>query len=255
MTDFAPILQELDRWQAAGRTADLWVRDDDAVIPTTALDRLLDLGAGHDVPLTLAVIPQNTGADLANRLAGAGRVEVAVHGWSHTNHAPAGQKSRELGGDRAAAVVLADLTRGLVKLQDLHGPRTVPLLVPPWNRIDAGLVPKLPGAGYRGLSVFGPEPTAAPLRMLNTHVDVIDWRGHRGGRDGGVLVAEIVARLQHTAITGGSVGLLTHHLVHDAAVWAFLDGLFAATAHHPGGRWCAASDLLAVDPPPQTSVT
>ncbi|TIT57545.1 MAG: polysaccharide deacetylase, partial [Mesorhizobium sp.] len=52
-----PLVEELARWQRAGRKAEFWLRDDDAVDPTPALDRLLDLTRQFAVPVTLAVIP------------------------------------------------------------------------------------------------------------------------------------------------------------------------------------------------------
>jgi len=252
MTDFSDLLLELDHWHTAGRTASFWLRDDDAIQPTPALDRLLDLGKRHTVPLTLAVIPADTGPELAKRLENAGQIEVAVHGWAHTNYAPQGQKSRELGPDRPADAVLGDLSKGMIKLQKLYEARFIPLLVPPWNRLDASLVPHLSALGFLGVSVFGPEPPNPPLPTLNTHVDLIDWHGNRGGRPGTVLVAEMVVRLRQMAVSGGALGLLTHHLVHDDPAWAFLDAVMAATSAHPSCRWQAASALLKAG---QTSVT
>lgn len=240
MTDpFDPLRQMLDGLAEAGTPARLWLRDDDAVQPTPALDRLLALGADHSVPLTLAVIPEPSGQALADRLQGLA-VEVAPHGWSHANHAGSGEKSCELAATRPATAVLADLAAGLSRLRHLHGPRLVPVLVPPWNRIAPALIPALPGLGYRGLSVFGPERGAAPPARLNVHVDLIDWRGTRGGREAGALVADLVTRLQ----TGAPAGYMTHHLVHDRAAWEFTERLFALTATHPGARWHRLSDLL-----------
>ena len=43
-----------------------------------------------------------------------------------------------------------------------------------------------------------------------------------------------------------AIGILTHHLVHDAGAWDFLGELFALTAGHPACRWASASDILAV---------
>ena len=65
-----PLVGELQRWRQAGRAADLWLRDDDAVEPTAALDRLLALAGRHSIPLTLAVIPAHAGEALAVRLSG-----------------------------------------------------------------------------------------------------------------------------------------------------------------------------------------
>ena len=245
MTDpFAPLRRALDGFAEAGRPARFWLRDDDAVEPSPALDRLLELGATYSVPLTLAVIPQHTGPALAARLQGLA-VEVAPHGWSHTNHAARGRKSCELGPERPATAVLAELAEGLTWLRTLHGDRTVPMLVPPWNRIDPALIPALPNIGFTGLSVFGPEKGNAPPTPINVHVDLIDWRGTRGGRSTEALVADFLTRLAVAHSTGAPLGYMTHHLVHDAAAWTFTELLFAATAPHPGVRWHRLSDLLA----------
>lgn len=245
MTDaeWAPLTDELDAWARTGRVARFWLRDDDAVEPTEALERLLALSASHAVPVALAVIPAFTGAALARRLAAASDAEVAVHGWSHENFAPPGQKKQELGAHRPAGVVLSSLQRGVSNLAQLFGPRFVPVLVPPWNRIDPALVPRLGGIGFRALSVFGPERNLG-IASVNTHVDVIDWHGTRGGRDTSVLVGEMVARLKAIESGEGTLGLLTHHLVHDEAVWRFLQELFERTARHPACRWVRLSELV-----------
>ena len=46
--------KRLDQLAAEGRTLTLWLRDDDAVDATPALDRLLTLCARYSVPPTLA---------------------------------------------------------------------------------------------------------------------------------------------------------------------------------------------------------
>ncbi len=240
---FDPLLQALDRWADAGQVASFWLRDDDAVEPTPALDRFLAVAGQYAIPATLAVIPAGTDARLAERLGTQTGISIAVHGWSHRNHAGPQEKKQELGAQRPAQVVLHELSRGFRLLADWHGQRFVPLLVPPWNRIDAALVPQLPSLGFRALSVYGREkPSAIPL--VNTHVDVMDWHGTRGGRDTGALVGEIVARLEEMSKSGGSMGLLTHHLVHDEAVWSFMQALFEATFGHPGCRWVAITALM-----------
>ncbi|TAX47469.1 polysaccharide deacetylase (plasmid) [Rhizobium leguminosarum] len=248
MTDgiaWDPLRHELDRWQAAGRVARFWLRDDDAVEPTRALETLMALAGGSEVPLTLAVIPGLTGDALAVRLGEEADVAVAVHGWSHTNHAGPEAKKQELGGERPVEVVLGELREGFRLLERLHPARFLPVLVPPWNRIDAGLIPALPGLGFAALSVYGRAKQGGPVPLLNTHVDIIDWHGTRGGRGGAELVAELVAELRDRfAGSDEPVGVLTHHLVHDAAAWDFLSALFAITARHPVVRWSAASELL-----------
>lgn len=244
MTDvWTPLTDELDRWQQAGKTAPFWLRDDDAVEPTAELARLLALTEQYQIPFTLAVIPIHTGQVLAGFLDGRS-IDVAVHGWSHTNHAGPDEKKQELGSHRPADAVLGELKAGIEKLRTLHGARFIPMLVPPWNRIAAPLVSELGRLGFQALSVFGPEKPG-PLPLINTHVDLMDWHGTRGGREASALAADIVKRLRQMSETGGVMGLLTHHLVHDAAGWDFLDGLFAVSARHPACRWVQSADVLA----------
>lgn len=237
---------ELDRWQSSGRTARFWLRDDDAVAPTEALEKLIGLTGDAAVPLMLAVIPELTGAPLAEHLAASGHVTVAVHGWSHQNHAGPSDKKQELGSHRAQSLVLDELARGFDKLSGLYGPQFTAMLVPPWNRIDASLLPHLAVLGFTSVSVFGKEKPAL-ISMINTHVDLMDWHGSRGGRERGQLIAEIVARLQVMFDHGGHMGFLTHHLVHDEAAWQFIDSLMARSSAHPACRWVAPSELLYPD--------
>ncbi len=235
-----PLRDALDRLADAGRAVDFWLRDDDAVAPTEALDRLLTMTASHGMPLTLAVVPSKSGEPLAERLAGRPDVEVAVHGWSHANHAPPHDKKQELGPHRPRRVVLADLARGLRHLSDLHGEALLPMLVPPWNRIDPGLIDALPELGFEMLSTFG-RARPAPLAVLNATVDIIDWHGTRSCRDPASLVVEIVGQLEQ--VKPAPIGLLGHHLVHDEACWRFLEDAFAATTGHPAARWRSARVL------------
>ncbi|TBY68116.1 polysaccharide deacetylase [Rhizobium leguminosarum bv. viciae] len=248
MTDrmaWDPLRRELDRWQAAGRVARFWLRDDDAVEPTLALEMLMALAGENEVPLMLAVIPGLTGEALAVRLGEEANVAVAVHGWSHKNHAGLKAKKQELGGERPTEVVLSELREGFLLLQRLHPARFLPVLVPPWNRIDAALIPALPGLGFAALSVYGRAKQGGPMPLLNTHVDIIDWHGTRGGRSEAELVTELVAELRDRfAGSDEPIGVLTHHLVHDAAAWDFLSALFAVTGRHPAVRWSSASELL-----------
>jgi hypothetical protein len=271
--------EELDRWNQAGRIATLWLRDDDAVEPTARLDRLLGLTGTFSIPAVLAVIPARTGDALADRLATEPYISVAVHGWSHENHAPAGEKKQELGPHRSRRIILAELATALERMQQLHGQRLVPMLVPPWNRIYAGLLPDLAALGFEALSVYGPArafcsqtessdvaqtrlknqaeqrrrvrqnarcSSPSPIRMLNSTIDLMDWHGTGGCHDHSLLVRSIVAQLRQAFDHGGDgIGLLTHHLVHDEAAWAFLERLFEMTARHAACKWRSAGDIMA----------
>ena len=244
MTASAPLLEELDRWQASGRTATFWLRDDDAVEPSGALDELLSRSAAASVPVMIAVIPMCAAAVLAERLAVEPHAKVWQHGIAHSNNAGPGQKKQELTG--ADSAVLQRLEVAWTRLSGLFGAQAEPVLVPPWNRIDPRLIPNLPALGFQGLSTFRPRPgsQAAPgLWRVNTHIDVIDWKN--GKKFIGLseafneIAAHLLTRRIERADPDEPTGILTHHLVMDEFAWAFLSDLFALTNSHPAARWCA----------------
>jgi peptidoglycan/xylan/chitin deacetylase (PgdA/CDA1 family) len=243
--DWQQLHAELPRWAEAGRIADFWLRDDDAIEPTAALDRLLLLAARNAVPVTLAVIPAYAQKTLADRLQAENKVAVAVHGWAHANRAPENEKKEELGPHRPRQVVLDELAEAKTTIDQLFGDRALPLLVPPWNRIDKALLPALGGLGFAAVSVYG-RAKPAPIHVVNTHVDPIDWHGGRGCRDISAMIGELTEELRWRRQTGSNepIGVLTHHLVHDEAVGLFLEGLFEATAANPACRWASARELI-----------
>ncbi|MEE8285948.1 MAG: polysaccharide deacetylase, partial [Gammaproteobacteria bacterium] len=100
MSQWQQLSAELDQWQARGRVATFWWRDDDAAAATPALERLLDLQRVRRVPLALAVIPARAGQGLASRLEHNPRIAVFQHGYAHENHAGEGERAIELGGQR-----------------------------------------------------------------------------------------------------------------------------------------------------------
>ncbi|HVO16331.1 MAG TPA: polysaccharide deacetylase family protein [Alphaproteobacteria bacterium] len=248
MSAWDALRAELDRWAEAGRAATLWWRDDDAGAPSSALNRLVALSEAHRVPLTLAVIPTKAGAEIAGLVAGAATLTAVQHGYAHLNHAPDGERKMELGPHRPADVVVAELAVGWDRLETLFGARLRPVLVPPWNRIAPHLVPMLPELGYLGLSTFGPRPRARPVAGLvqaNSHLDIIDWAGHRGFVGTEAALAALVGHLRArrtgaVADPAEPTGLLTHHLAHDAGAWGFVEALLHRSKGHGGARWLDA---------------
>ena len=244
VNDWENLAGELDAWAKAGRVATLWWRDDDAAAPSPALDRLLALAETHGLPLALAVIPAAAEDALARRLDKAGPpVTPLQHGYAHQNHARAGEKKVELGAKRPAAAVLDELARGGARMAALFGAGPPAVLVPPWNRIAAELIPELAGLGFTGLSAYGPRiaaRTAPGLTQVNCHVDIMRWRAPRGFLGTapalGLLIGHLRARRQGAADPAEASGLLTHHLAHDPACWSFLERLLPILTEHPAAR-------------------
>jgi len=248
--NWSDLVDELDAWYAEGRFASLWWRDDDAAAPSPGLDRLAGLARAHRVTVGLAVIPARVQPVLATWLESV-QAEVLQHGWAHRSHAAAGEKKAEFGNGRDEDAVARELGQGFGTLRELFGHRFQPVLVPPWNRLDPGLIPGLAHAGFRGLSMYGPRPAAEPapgLRQTNCHVDVVDWRGGRGfvGHDRALaaVVAHLAARRARSVDPTEPTGLLTHHAVHEEATWTFIDRFLERTRHHRAIRWLAPSEAI-----------
>jgi len=249
---WASLAEELARWQNTGQRVDLWWRDDDAVADTPALRRLIEIAR---VPVALAVIPADLQPDLASCLAVTtepDRFAVLQHGFSHRNHEPPDRKKAELGLARPGDLVLAELAQGKKILQQAFGARALPVLTPPWNRIAPAVIDHLPEQGFRGLTTYLPRRAphaAAGLLQVNTHVDIIDWHGGRGflGTDQSLalLTQHLRARRLKEADRIEPTGILTHHLVHDAASWLFLERLQDWLSTYPVIRWLTAREVFA----------
>jgi len=141
----------------------------------------------------------------------------------------------------------AEAANGLARLTDLFGSRLTRMFVPPWNRIAPQMVDELAGLGYHALSTFTPRaaPLAAPgLAQINTHLDPIAWKDGGGLLNPDTLIAQVVRQLTDRR-TGRAdntepYGILTHHLVHDAAIWDFTDALLIRLIAGPSHLWTTA---------------
>ncbi len=244
MFDWTSLASELDRWSTEGRTAKFWWRDDDAIEATPSLDKLLRLSETAKVPITLAVIPAFANISLAQVTEQLPQVSIAVHGYSHTNYAPKGEKKLELGTQRPTETVIAELTEGKAILEKLFPRGFNQALVPPWNRIDQEIIERIEELGFTALSTFQPigsEQATSGVCQVNCHIDPIDWHGTRSLADPQNLIAYISALLerqrQGTIDNQEPLGLLTHHLVHDEAIWAFTEDFIKTIENHPSAKF------------------
>jgi hypothetical protein len=245
------VAEELVRWSDAGLVLPLWWRDDDAVEPTRALDRLCLLAERYHAPLHLAVIPHSATAELAGRVDAAFDTHVVVHGWRHRNNAPPGQKKAEFGPHRPREVMVGEIAAGHRRLRNMFGAAALPVFTPPWNRIAPELVDALAPVGLRALSTYTPRRTrfaAEGLLQVNTHLDPVSWKSGGGLLDVGLLDVQLAAHLADRRLgiadDAEPYGILTHHLVHDEAIWAFLEGLMEMLGRSGVCVWTRPFDQL-----------
>jgi hypothetical protein len=249
------LVDELDRWQEAGRVATLWWRDDDAVAPSRALERIA-LIAGK-VPIALAAIPAMAQPDLAawlserTRLVPGTRIAVLQHGWRHSNHSTDSKKS-EFPPVRSSEDVAFELAAGRIRLTELFGMSALPVLVPPWNRFDNRFLPLLARYGLHAISRAKPRITSRPapgIVQANIHVDLVAWTGGRDfiGEETalGELIAHLRARRLGLACADEPTGILTHHLLQDEPTDTFLYRLLNLTGAHIAALWLDAVEIFA----------
>jgi predicted deacetylase len=247
-SDFRAHLEaHLDWFAERGLSVPVWWRDDDAVEPTPALDRLIAIANTHDIEVSLAVIPKEATEALAERIVDEPFVAVLQHGYEHRNHQDKarGEKAAEFGSRRDADEAIRQLKGGCERLTALFGPRFVPVFVPPWNRLSPQIARRLPEAGLFASSTFTQfHPRALPY--LQTHIDMIKWKKDRrfiGWRSAALRFDYQLARRRTNA--NEPLGILSHHLAQNDACFDFLDKTFEILRAHPGARFLRASALLA----------
>lgn len=236
-------LAELDTaLRASPSPVRIWWRDDDTGDADPRLDRLLGIAERRRAPLALAVIPAALSEAGRDAVLACSRTTVLQHGIAHRQNGRPGEKKIELGGAAGPNALRRGLERGREQLERAFGGRFLPVLVPPWNRIDPRLIDDLPGLGFRGLSLFGGPALTAPLRRVDTHVDLVRWREgrrHLGLDETAAALASHIRRRPEEPC-----GLLSHHLAMESADLAAVDRLLAVLQDHSNAGVAAAAELF-----------
>jgi len=241
------LAEELNLWSDTGKTATFWWRDDDAVAPTPQLERLLEYA--ESVPLCLAVIPDSSTAELADRIKNIPSVVVLQHGWNHFNHAEDGKS--EYPASRSTHEVEQELAAGCRLLAGRFGAQSLPVFVPPWHGFDDQFLPLLASNGITHISRMGPRRSLfADLNLLqvNAHVAPIRWTVPRSFGDEAEYLSGIIDHLRGRRTgqydAAEPTGLLTHHLVQDDRSFQFVSDLVSLTSQHQSGEWLAGNAVF-----------
>ncbi len=244
------LTNELDIWHSAGKTATFWWRDDDAIEHTSRLERLDQLSRKHQVPVSIAVIPARLQGSLPDYLEGRHHFQVLQHGYAHRSHAAKGVKKIELGGERDNDDIAAELQAGFDMLKKAFVSQFVPVLVPPWNRIERRCFDVIKKTGFAGVSSMWAREEAYPapgLLQVNTHLDPVKWRHDRGFIHEHTAIRQLYIHLlgRRTGYLDEDepTGILTHHLDQTDNVWDFCDRLFKCFSEHPSVSWLDARTI------------
>lgn len=251
MADYENLTLELEKWRTERKTATFWWRDDDLTEPTESLHRLLSLRQYFDIPLSVAVIPESAHPSLLDYL---GDCSILQHGYRHVDLSQEGEKKSEYPASRNLEEAVQEIGHGREILSDIFKDQFYPVFVPPWNRISGEAVSALSKLGYIALSRYQPRKQIFASRGLieiNTHVDVINWRGDRSVVKEPFLLDMVLnhlrARRKNRILRDEPTGLLTHHLVHDEDTWATLFQLMTFLTEHHSVRWIPLRTAVALN--------
>ena len=224
----------------------IYFRADDIAAPSARLARLLSLFQSRRAPLALALVPAWLTAPRWEYLARWHHPTPELwcwhqHGWRHRNHAPLGEKKAEFGAHRPATILAGEIKRGRQRLQYLLGSAFDPLFTPPWNRIDAKLLPDLSSIGIRAISrdIGQVRDSPAPLPEFPVHVDLHTHKTADPAEAGQHLLNTLVEGL-----TGGRCGIMIHHQQMNAAAFEFLEFFIKAVSRYKAVTLISITDML-----------
>lgn len=262
-SDWDDVCRELDAWSAQGLTARFWVRDDDASKRSLPLAQLHAFTERFDITIGLAVIPGLMHQDLPDYLNGEARnFRPMCHGWKHVNH---GSRLRpaEFGSERPLAQLIQDAAASRnVFITHFHEAR--PIFVPPFNCISRALTRLLPRIGFAAVSAIPSRlsreflrlraefgrippfnlPRLSPTPRIDVHIDLIDWKA-RTAVDSKVVARALAQQLRgrrKSEDTSTPIGLLTHHLAHDVAIWRLCNDLLEMLRRHEAAGFVDLAD-------------
>jgi predicted deacetylase len=162
---------------------------------------------------------------LSDRLRSAPNLTVAQHGTDHVNRRPPGQPPNEYPSATSAAEVGLAIAAARRRMAEAGLEPSV--YVPPWNQVDETLLKALQHVGYRVYSAALDDHALPGLVQIGAQLDIMRWGRTPPRFRGEARIWDSLRRRLRVARRCGqfqrSVGLLTHHLAHDAAAWRFLE--------------------------------
>jgi ubiquinone/menaquinone biosynthesis C-methylase UbiE len=232
------LMSEVARWSSSEPLPELIWRDDDVTRLVPSLERFILLSDRRSVPIAFAAIPTQLTSGAAQAIRASKHCRVAMHGFTHLNHAPAGLPESEYPEGRAQADVLAELRNGRRLIKEKARERCLNMFVPPWGRFDPSYNPLLARAGIVGFSGSATSIRHAVPVQYDCHI--LTEHG-RKGLDLPVILTRITRHLElrragalprHTPI-----GLMTHHRTFGEELEAALDELLGVL-QAAGFRFC-----------------
>ena len=241
-----PLMRSLDALQAAGRSVNIFFRDDDVDWNEGALRQLLSTFIRTHAPVNLEIIPARLSRFAIRHLRARqrdypGLFELNQHGWRHVNHEREGRKC-EFGASRCFEQQLEDIANGQMLMNDAFDEAWSPVFTPPWNRCTEATFRALDQLGFAALSKDRGKQAIAEykFREISITLDLYRWKGEPAMKSPEQIVSELISQMNEL----DTIGIMLHHKVMDAAAFSLLEQVIEALRHSPSVRFHTFQSLL-----------
>lgn len=233
----------LAKLETSNRVLKVFFRNDDVDVDEPTLRQLLSSFESLNAPLDLAIIPGRLTDQCIALLEGFDRSQFGVHqhGWQHANHETAGRKC-EFGISRSYDQQLNDIASGQQRMNEAFGQSWSRVFTPPWNRCTGETHRALNQLGFEALSKDSSKPpvTVYGIREISITFDFYRWKGEPAMKSPENVFAELAAQVNEL----GTLGIMLHHKVMDAAAFAFLRLLIETLRACPNVQFHTIQSLL-----------
>lgn len=239
-------------------TVKVFFRNDDGGWADTQLERMCLWFKERELPLDIAVIPQEMDSDSVSLISKwindeNSKVNIHQHGYTHKNHQLQG-RGCEFGSDRDYEQQYNDISRGLAQLQQHFGTAVDPVFTPPWNRCTDDTVVALQKNQFKYISrIAGSAPLDALNRgghRLNTLDVDVDWlKKTKGERlDDQALEAYttniLSSRMDTKTEKDICVGIMLHHEHTHDQEYQLLDKLVDVLRESSSVNFCSMMECV-----------
>ncbi|OEU65281.1 MAG: DUF2334 domain-containing protein [Desulfovibrio sp. S3730MH75] len=224
---------------------DVFFRADDIGYPGKQFSAMIEVFQKNKVPLALAVVPTWVNQTRVQQLHETLGPDMSLwclhqHGYKHTNQEKVGKKY-EFGPSRDNKKVLAELTKGKLKLNKLLGNDMCPIFTPPWNRCTEETMTTLIELGFiaisRSINVAPFPLKGLPDLPINIDLHTIKEKNPKAG------ILNLMKQIEN-AVQSDYAGFMLHHQRMNKTAVRFLDFLLARIAETPSLRIQDMRDML-----------
>ncbi|MDC0074355.1 hypothetical protein OAK17_05850, partial [Alphaproteobacteria bacterium] len=211
-----------------------WLRDDDAIKFTPNLKKFSIICKKYNIPMNLAVIPKLIEDSLIEFVSNEKNIYILIHGLRHLNYANKNQKKSEFGSNRDIETMLLEIQKGLEINKETFGEKSLPVFVPPWNRVNNKILNQLINIGIIGFSGINSTSflrqqfkSYNPLIIRNADIDIINWKSNKSFMGEELLlksiISEIKVRIKNIHLRSEPICILSHHEIMKNESFKFIE--------------------------------